>query len=193
MEKWPNGCMRERVRDRKIGCKLKWERKAIGHSCTHAHTHTHTHTHTHAHTHARTHTRTHTRAHTHTHTQMRTRTHARTNAHTRTHTHRVISKHISSFLILCAGGAANMSLSVIKSGMKFSVMDQNFSNPSPSTEMSDLWNKPSKAGSQSYSTTSNISNKSIELCLLVLWKTCLNIVRMPTLIPSYFKFCHLKV
>ncbi len=53
--------------------------------------------------------------------------------------------------------------------------------------MSDLWNKPSKAGSQSYSTTSNISNKSIELCLLVLWRTCVNIVRMPTLIPSNFQ------
>lgn len=52
--------------------------------------------------------------------------------------------------------------------MKLSMMDQNFSNPSQSTEMSDLRNKPSKAGFQTYSTTSNISNKSTELCLLVL-------------------------
>lgn len=35
MEKWPNECMRECVRDGKIGCKLKRERTSIGHSCTH--------------------------------------------------------------------------------------------------------------------------------------------------------------
>lgn len=79
-----------------------------------------------------------------------------------------------------------MSLSVIKSGMKLSMMDQNFSNPSPSTEMSDLQNKPSKAGFQSYGTTSNISSKSSKLCLLVFWRTRLITVRVPT--PILFSF-----
>ncbi len=139
-------CTRERG-ERKIGCKWSERGRRL---VTAAHTHTH---------------------HTHNATYTHTCT-ARTHERTRARTHQSHSKHIPSFLILCAGGAANMSLSVIKSGMKFSVMDQNFSNPSPSTEMSDLWNKPSKAGSQSYSTTSNISNKSIELCLLVSEEVC---------------------